>query len=922
MTLSHSGYGQSFGGTPNRFSFQQIDNDTVQVVFPEGLDYWGQRVANLSMYQASFNDSSLLTPPIKTTIIIRNLTTNSNGFVAYAPYRSEYFTTPPFSQRSGVSPWIDLLHIHEYRHILQESKVMVGRKWAPEHILFGQGGWSVVNFALLPNWYYEGDAVKTETLYTHSGRGRTPLFYLQIPALRKSGKHYSFEKIRAGSFKDPVPNHYVLGYHMTSYMQLTKGVQSWDKITNRSIKKYTLISQSSKKLYGLNNVKLYSETVKHLDSYFEDLPENTDSIVLALDSSNFTSYQLPKTFRENSLLYIKSSFKKIPAYYLFDGVKETKLFEPNLFNSENWYDVHDNLLIWAETVPNAFWQNEDYSALKILDIESGKVQYLGPKKRKYFYPLWSENGENIGVLELGSSTRQYLVLLDKNAKELKRLELEEGLFISSIIHIEGSVFWVVKNENEQAKITSFDLESGKSESLNPAINALIRHPIIHDKYIYFSTTVGIQEQIVRMSLETQEMEVMTDASFRAIDPMIKDDQLYYVSYEGIGYTIRKKSLTPLHSFYSQLPEIAFYNELDQGFGSILQNVPTKKYETKKFKKSTGLFQIHSWIPQVLPPNFGLTLLLQNKIGTFQSELTYVYNSNEGASQFSARVNYAQIYPKFFVAAAHTLNRDANSLQAPLDQIPSEFYGRQWAETDFSGGITLPFYLTRGKWNRFLSFEGSANYLIAYYNEIVPSLSNLEFPFENSRISFYNIKNRARRQIYSRWGQSIVLDQSYSLDPSVNATQFYLISTFYFPGLFNTHSFTISPSYKYEPIDNQYNYLDAFAPSYGYVKYAALDSYRVLFKYTMPLWYPDIGIPGTAFFQRLYGSVFYDESIFTDPSYESPIYQRSFGLEINVNMVLLRILPFEIGVRGMYRLDPYTEGSSPYYVELLFYGFNF
>jgi hypothetical protein len=921
-------YGQSFGGTPNRFKFTQIDNDTVQVVFPEGLDYWGQRIANLSMYQASMDDSSLYSPPIKTTIIIRNLTTISNGFVAYAPYRSEYFTTPPFSQSTGVSPWIDLLHIHEYRHILQESKVMVGRKWAPEHILFGQSGWSAVNYAILPNWYFEGDAVKTETLYTKSGRGRVPVFYMQIPALRANGKRYSFEKMRAGSFKDPVPNHYVLGYHMTSFLQLEKGDPAWNNITSRAIKKYTLISQSTKKLYDLNNVELYAETVNHLDTFFEEEQANNDTIVAKLDPTNFTSYELPKNISANAILYIKSTFKSIPAYYSFDGKKEHKIFEPNLQSNDHWFDIHENNLIWAENTPNLFWQNEDYSSLKILDIQTGKARYLGKKKRKLFYPKWSENGENIGVLELGSSTKQYIVLLDRNATEVKRMPVDEQVFYSSIIKVDSNLFYLVKNENEKTSIVVVDITSGESEDLSPSFSALIRHPIVFEDYIYFSTSVGIREQVVRIDLATQEMEVMTDAPFRAIDPMIKDGQLYYVSYEGIGYTIRKRPNEALERFYPEDAEIAFYNMLDKEYGSILQDVPTKKFETKKFKKSTDIFEIHTWIPQALPPNFGLTLLMQNKIGTFQSELTYVYNSNEGASQFAARVNYAQVYPKLFVGAAHTLNRSSNAVGFPLDQIPSPFYGRTWAETIFETGFIAPFYLTRGKWNRFLSLEASTNYLIAYYNEVNPAFENLSFPFVNSRLSFYNIDNRSRRQIFSRWGQSFVFDYSYSVDPSVKATQFYALSTFYFPGIFKTHSFTISPSYKYEPLDNNYNYLDAFAASYGYLKYAAPNSYRVLFKYTMPLWYPDIGIRGTAFFQRLYASAFYDETLYTYHDTSDRIYERSVGMELNLNMVLLRIFPFEIGVRGMYRFDyndiPSTDidGNSPWYAEILFYGFNF
>lgn len=922
--FSYSSFAQSFGGTPNRLKFRKIENDTIRIVFPEGMDYWGQRVANLSMYQASMQDSSLYSPPYKTTIIIRNTTTISNGFVAYAPYRSEYFSTPSFSQFSGVSPWIDLLHIHEYRHILQESKVMVGRKWAPEHILFGQGGWSAINFALLPNWYFEGDAVKVESLYTLSGRGRVPLFYLQIPALRANGKKYNFEKMRSGSFKDPVPNHYVLGYHMTSFLEMDKGNSAWDNITTRSIKKYALISRSSKKLYGLTNRGLYAKTVEHLDSFKLDENENLDPVVLNFDYKNFTSYELLKNLSGDSILYLKSDYKRIPAFYIYDGKVEKKIFEPNMITSDHWYDIKDGKLIWTEYVPNAIWQNEDYSTLKILDIKSGKARYLGSKKKKYFYPLWSEDGENIAVIEQAENAIQSLVLLDKNANELKRFELEQGSFISALVKVDKNEFWIVKNANEQSQLVSIDIEHGNIKPLGPKINALIRHPIVNGDKIYFSTSVDIKEQIVQLNLTNQEVMIVSDASFRALDPMIKDDQLYYVSYEGVGYTIRKKDLEASTEFTPIKPKLAFYEKLSVGRKSILQDVPNVKYETSKFKKSNELFQIHSWIPQFIAPNFGLTLLLENKIGTFQSELTYVYNTNEGASQFSARVNYAQFYPKFFIGASHTLNRNANLIEPPFDLIPGAFSGRQWDETEFNAGIVTPFYLNRGKWSRYLSLEGSLNYMMAYYNKANSNYSNLNFPYVNSRLTAYNLKRRARRQIYSRWGQSIVLDYSQSIDPSI-ASQFYFVSSFYFPGLFQTHSLSISPSYKYEPIDDHFNedrytFLDGFPSSYGYTRYGALNSYRVLVKYTMPLWYPDLGIPGLAFFQRLYGSAFYDESFFTSPGYQNGR-QRSVGLEINVNMVLLRIFPFEIGVRGIYLLDPETD-QNPLAFEVLFYGFSF
>jgi len=502
--------------------------------------------------------------------------------------------------------------------------------------------------------------------------------------------------------------------------------------------------------------------------------------------------------------------------------------------------------------------------------------------------------------------------------------LDFGVFISAIVKVDGSKFWVVRNVDEQSQLFEYDINSDKTRALGPPFNALIRHPIVEEDAIYFSSTVGIREQILRLNLSTQEIEVMTDALFRAIDPLVKDGELIYISYEGIGYALRKKALSPIKSILPQEVSIAFYDSLGSGHSSILSEVPTTEHPSAPFKKSKEFLQIHSWVPQAIPPNFGLSLLLANKIGTFQGDLTYVYNNNEGSSQFSGRLNYAQIYPKLFVGASHTLNRNANTVDPPFDQIPGLFSGRPWSETDFNAGVTLPFYLNRGKWNRFLSFESSGHYLMANLSESSSTRKDISFPYVNARLSFYNLKRQSKRQIYPRWGQSLLFDHSRSVDPAI-ATQFYFLSTFYFPGLFKTHSFSIAPYYKYEPFFYsgetlyQYFFLDAYPSNYGYSRPAAENSYRILAKYTMPLWYPDIGVTGLVFFKRLYASAFYDYSYYTRP--DGNIEQNTIGLDLNIDMVLLRIYPFQLGFRGYYRLDDAAAGD-PFGFEILFYGFSF
>jgi hypothetical protein len=76
------------------------------------------------------------------------------------------------------------------------------------HILFGENGQALANAAAVPDWFFEGDAVYNETLLSEQGRGRLPLFLNGYKALYLQQKHYSYMKLRNGSYKNYVPNHF------------------------------------------------------------------------------------------------------------------------------------------------------------------------------------------------------------------------------------------------------------------------------------------------------------------------------------------------------------------------------------------------------------------------------------------------------------------------------------------------------------------------------------------------------------------------------------------------------------------------------------------------------------------------------------------------------------------------------------------
>ena len=67
------------GANPLSLKWNQIETDKVQVIFPEGLEPAGQRVANVVHYLWDHNFKSIGEKKQKVTILLQNQTTISNG---------------------------------------------------------------------------------------------------------------------------------------------------------------------------------------------------------------------------------------------------------------------------------------------------------------------------------------------------------------------------------------------------------------------------------------------------------------------------------------------------------------------------------------------------------------------------------------------------------------------------------------------------------------------------------------------------------------------------------------------------------------------------------------------------------------------------------------------------------------------------
>ncbi len=165
-------------------------------------------------------------------IILNNTYALPNGYVASAPEKSEFYSVPPQDAFGGTTEWYKLLTSHETFHMAQFDKLDSGFNKLIG-VFTGESGKAVFIGLSVPGWYFEGDAVLTETLLTESGRGRQPDFEKEIKAILLNDRKYSYYHGLNNSYKDYYPGHYHHGYFLVSYIKMKYGVDAMNEILKR-----------------------------------------------------------------------------------------------------------------------------------------------------------------------------------------------------------------------------------------------------------------------------------------------------------------------------------------------------------------------------------------------------------------------------------------------------------------------------------------------------------------------------------------------------------------------------------------------------------------------------------------------------------------------------------------------------------------
>lgn len=907
---SATSYCQEFGG--NRFStkWRQMNSDTARIIYPYGNDSAAKRAANIAHYLAKNAPLGLNENLRKINIVLQPNTVISNGYVGLGPFRSEYYLTPPADNfEQGSLPWIDQLALHEYRHVQQYNYFNRGLSKAMG-TLFGEEGLALAMNAAVPNWFFEGDAVFQETRLSNQGRGRLPVFLKAFPALWQAGKSYSWMKLRNGSFKDYVPNHYDLGYLMVNYGMEKYGADFWPTVVKDASAYKGLFypfQKAIKKYTGLR----YSTFTKNAFDYYKDI-YNKQTMAVAKPNDRFlmrentvTNYTTPYVIGADSLLYLKSSYQQRPGFYLKDKYGE-QLIRIKDIAIDKQMGYNNGKIVYSAYEEHPRWSWNDYSIIKIVDIKSGRQKTLATKTT-YFSPDISFDGKTIVAAKTNTTDGNSLVFLDAASGKIKQeiKDADISFYTTPKFLNNHTVITAARHRNASLSILKIDAVTQQKTELLNSVPHLIGGLFVNDEFVYFTASTGVKDELYKLNLATGNL-------FKLATPYLTNYSIndafgktIWTTFTANGFMLKQNASkfndwTRISQEEFRKGDDGIVSNTPAGATNILSNLPNNSFPVSDYSKFTRPVNLHSWRPNYEDPVYSFTVYGNNVLNTFKTNLYYLFNENDKTHTTGAAVSYAGLFPVLTIGSQYAINRN----YVYKSKI------KEWNEWDNYFGFNIPLNRIKGRNSRFFN-AGSTIHIRRDYNKgyYRDSFTNSSFSYLSHSLGYGMQVQRAYQQIYPSWGFNfnVALRQTIT---KYNSLQFNAAANFYIPGLLKTHSLVLKTAHQQQGAPDRI-FANVFPYARGYAAISANKKYGIALNYHFPIMYPDWGFANIFYLQRIRGNLFYDQNWLIMKKNIANRQLQSVGAEIYADTKWWNQHPITVGCRLGYAIQ-----SKLYFFEFI------
>ncbi len=906
--ICSNAFSQIFGGDPSSIKWKQINTSSSRVIFPAGMDSVARRITNIILFIRIPTQKTIGNQTKKINIVLQNQTTVSNAYVSLGPFRSEFFLTPDQNSfEMGSLPWPDQLTIHEYRHVEQDNNFNVGLSKVMRTI-FGEEGQALANNAAIPNWFYEGDAVYNETNLSQQGRGNLPEFFNDYRSLWKAGKNYSWMKLRNGSLKDFVPDHYALGYLLVSYGREKYGDQFWEKVTHDAASFKSIFypfQHAIKKYSGVSYVTFRKNAFDFFKKEF-DYPDETKPI----KSGSYRDEEFPSFMEDGSIIFVKNTFKQNPQFVIQKGNKEQKIRTVD-YTLNTYFSYRNGKIVYTSFLPDIRWGYRDYSDLKIINVSDGHEQTLS-KRTKYFSPDISEDGKSVVVVDEPPSGKCNLKLLNaEDGKIISTLPNPENLFYTyPKFYGNEKIISAVRNAEGKMSLQLIHLQNDQSEFLIPFTYNVIGFPMIFNDTLYFSYSYKKNDELFAYTFSDKKLwsiETNNHAGLGKYHPSVNGSNIVWASFTAEGNRLQQSSKHDIHFFEMNVNQLENTTSdfgitvLHQTNANLLYAVPNDSFAIKKYKKSFKILNFHSIEPAISDPDYTLSLVGQNILNTLQSELSATYDRAEKYKEISFTTTYGGWFPFISAGVNYLIDRSILYHQNLV----------RYNQFEPFAGFNIP--LDFSKQRSFTNFNFSSQYVYSQgifrgnYKDTLKS----SYSYINNSLSFSHQIQQAQQQIFPRFAQTILLSYKTPLS-EIKGFQFLASGDLYFPGFAKTNSVLLNGAFFRKDSLNQINFTSGFPFSRGYQSVNFYQMYKWGINYQLPVTCPDWGFADIFYLLRVRANLFYDDTevkdFYTNNNNFSAAF-RSTGTEINFDTKWWNEINVSFGIRYSRLLDKDLYGAK-------------
>lgn len=890
----------STGVDPASVRWEKIESKHYRLIYPKEYQSEAKKIITKLEYMYVPISKSLDVEPFKTTIIVHNRTVVSNGLTAYAPRRIELYTFQ--SNTSYAQPWMDQLITHEVRHICQMDKINASTT-RMLYLIYGEQIVGGIMGLYIPSWYFEGDAVLTETTLSNSGRGRTPIFTsrLRSTLLSRGVDHYN--KSLFGSFREPVADQYQQGFILMKESTKRFGPNFWVHNLEKTAMNPIIPNpffRSFKHQTDIGIARFYKETMSQLAEKERQRIANTqlnDADTLVPKTRRYRNYPSFAIINDTTIIAVKKQLDKIPQVVLLQPGKEKKLAENSLIEPGS-LTSRNGIVLWAESHYHPRWEMSSSISIVKFNPATKKRTVIIPECRLQYPSLSHDAQRFVAVKQTLTDSNRIQILSLEGVLEKEILPPANEIVMQPQWCSSDTAIVAILLTNQGKQLSRYSLTSRLWQPITaPTFHDFLLWQVVDDDAII---TASWKENtpVCTVSLSDGSAKIIATRPFDIESAQMTSSNKLICSevtangnkLTNVYQTSNPTSIDLFAPFNGD--EFSHLNRYDS-VALKFPEIADTAYVPKPYSKMAHLLNIHSWGPISINAdnevNPGFSISSQNSLSSSILSAGISFSSSEKNATYYTNYAYTGWFAEMYANVQTTMK---NVERMKSDSTLATY---TWHQSDYSLMFQVPLVFQKPSY----LIQNSAGIAISATNYSTAESSPENLMTGNLgavQLRLYHgiLKRKSFQALQPSWGYTLEMNYKTDVFGEIKAgTIASAEALVYLPGIFRNHGIQIYAGIQSLTKKHMY-YGTLLNYPRGYTGTITSDATSASVNYRFPIAYPDFSLGSLLYLKRIRGTLFADHL-----STKSPILEEfnAAGYEVLFDSYWLRLVtPISIGFR--------------------------